>query len=244
MSWQRSETWPNAAFGVRRLFGGRVIAHYLTDLAVSVLLVLSLGWMFQTSVDEFALRNALMAQNELYVEISRFTPRNLFTAYAATLDQMIQNLGFGYAAADGLAAAVGQALAKICYLILDVMLAVPCTLIELYEETDGMAAWLVLAGYAMAIGSVLAWLLIRGASLWRLLLAAVLSPVAISVVFLVLQGFMAMMLDTFFWFTVLAPYTVACPVLCTFYWVVFPNAERGATATVAHVIGRAVAAPR
>ena len=51
-----------------------------------------------------------------------------------------------------------------------------------------------------------------------------------------LQGFMVLMLDAFFWFTTLAPYTVACPVLCTLYWVAFPNAERGATATVANAV--------
>jgi hypothetical protein len=49
---------------------------------------------------------------------------------------------------------------------------------------------------------------------------------------------MVLMLSAFFWLTTLAPYAVACPVLCTLYWVAMPNAERGAVASVAHLVLR------
>jgi hypothetical protein len=59
-------------------------------------------------------------------------------------------------------------------------------------------------------------------------------------VFLVLQGFMVLLPEAFFWFTSLAPYTVACPVICTLYWIAFPNADRGATQSAARAIGAAL----
>lgn len=49
---------------------------------------------------------------------------------------------------------------------------------------------------------------------------------------------MIAMLNTFYWFTSLAPFTVACPVLCTAFWMAFPNAERGITASLAHAMLR------
>jgi hypothetical protein len=109
---------------------------------------------------------------------------------------------------------------------------------DLYHETSGTAAWIVLAGFGVAVGSVFTAMLAKRPSVFRLLLATVLTPFAISAVFVGLQGFMIAMLDAFYWFTSLAPYTVACPVLCTAYWTAFPNAERGITASLAHVILR------
>lgn len=93
-------------------------------------------------------------------------------------------------------------------------------------------------------GSVFALLLASRPSLPRLLLVSALSPIAVSVVFLALQGFMVLMLDAFVWFTALAPYAVACPVICTLYWVVFPNADRGATVMLLRAAGRALELPR
>src|SRR5262249_33778757 len=112
------------------------------------------------------------------------------------------------------------------------------TILELYHETGGTAGWIVLGGFAAGVGSVFVALLITHRSAWRLLLATLASPFAISVVFLALQGFMIAMMDTFYWFTSLAPYTVACPLICPLYWVAFPNAERGATASAAHALLR------
>jgi len=221
-----------------------MLVHYLTDLVVSVLLVLALGWMFQSSADDLALRNALIAQNDIYRELSRLTPRNLFFDYLATLDRMMRNALFGYSRMEGLGGAIWQALLTIGELLLDLVLAVPRTLIGLYQETGGTAASIVLAAFGMAAGTVFTWLLRSKRLLARLALALVLTSVAISGVFLLLQAFMVMMLDTFFWFTALAPYTVVCPVLCTLYWVAFPRADRGATAMAARAFMRVLEVPR
>lgn len=241
MNYLRSATHPGAAFSVaRRPHAGHMVTHYLLDLAASVSIVLIIGWLIEASASETYLRDALVTQNEVYVAIGRFTPRNLVFSYFATVHQMIQGLPVGVDATDGLGSAVRQAFAMIGELVLNLIAAMPRTLLELYQETSGAAAWIVLAGFGIAGGTVITALLHARTSLWRLPLVIALCPLAISVVFLVLQGFMVLMLDAFFWFTTLAPYTVACPVLCTLYWVAFPNAERGATATVANAVLRII----
>ncbi len=200
--------------------------------------MLMLGWLIQTSASDDYLRNAMVAQNDIYVSISRFTPHNLAMSYVNTLESMNRNLVPGYDPGVGAASAIQGALVAVAVVIVNAVRAVPDTIIELYRETGGPAAWIVLAGFAFGLGGVFLALLGTRASPWRLLLAAVVSPFAISAVFVGLQGFMAAMLDMFYWFTTLAPYTVICPVICTLYWIVLPNAERGATATVAHALLR------
>jgi len=75
----------------------------------------------------------------------------------------------------------------------------------------------VLVGYGMAAVTFLAALIHAGTSPWRPPLALALIPLAVLLVFMALQSFMVLMLGTFFWFTTLAPCTVACPILCTAY---------------------------
>lgn len=222
----------------RRPASGRLLASFLTDLVASVVIVLMLGWLVQASAGDDYLRNAMVAQNDIYVSISRFTPHNLATSYVNTVLQMNRNVGFGYQPADGYSGVVQYGLVTVAIVILNVFRAVPDTILELYHETGSPAAWIVLFGFAVGVGSVCVALLAMRGSPWRLFLAIVASPFAISAVFLALQGFMMAMLDTFYWFTSLAPYTVVCPVICTLYWVAFPNAERGATATLAHAVLR------
>jgi hypothetical protein len=130
------------------------------------------------------------------------------------------------------------------WLLLNICLAAPRMLLELYRQTSGIAAWIVLAGFTAGISAVFAWLLSGRFALWRLLLASAAGPLVVSLVFLVLQGFMVLMLGTLYWLTVLAPYAVACPVLCILYWVVFPHADHGATSAVARAIGHLVHGPQ
>ena len=221
-----------------RAVNGRLLAAFLTDLVASVVIVLMLGWLIQASAGDSYLRGAVVAQNDIYVSISRFTPHNLAMSYVNTVAQMNRNVGFGYLPSSDYADVIQSALVTVALVILNVFRAVPDTILELYHETGGTAGWIVLGGFAAGVGSVFVALLITRRSAWRLLLATLASPFAISVVFLALQGFMIAMMDTFYWFTSLAPYTVACPLICTLYWVAFPNAERGATATVAHALLR------
>ena len=221
-----------------RPVSGQILMSYFTDLVASVVIVLMLGWLVQASAGDDYLRNAMVAENEIYVSISQFTPHDLAMSYVNTVAQMNRNVGFGYLPGEGYAVAMQDALVTVAIIILNVFLAMPDTILGLYHETGGAAAGIVLGGFGVAVGSVSLALLGRRRSPWRLLLVPLASPFAISVVFLALQGFMVAMLDTFYWFTSLAPYTVACPVICSLYWVVFPNAECGVTATVAYAVLR------
>jgi hypothetical protein len=139
---------------------------------------------------------------------------------------------------------VRQAVVSTAMLALNLILAVPLTLAELYQETSGLAGWIVLIGFGMVAAILFAALVYARTSPWRLLRAMALVPLAVSLVFMALQGFMVLMLDAFFWFTTLAPYTVACPVLCTLYWAVRPNADRGITASLAHAVMRVLESGR
>jgi hypothetical protein len=241
MTGLRSAAYPGAAYSLdRRPPNRRVMAHFAVDLAATIGAVLALGWLFQASANEYALRNALVTQNEIYVAISRFTPENLLFSYIYAAGHAVRGQIFTYGPSAGLSDILMAALIAICQMVVNLAFAVPRTLSGLYQETSGIAAWIVLAGFGFSAATVIISMFWARASIWRLLVGAAISPVAISVVFLALQGFMVLMLDAFFWFTSLAPYTVACPVVCTLYWVVFPNAERGATAAVAHVVLRVI----
>jgi hypothetical protein len=239
IGWRTDGLTGSTASGSRHTASRRIMGQYLTDLAVSIGIVLLVGWIFQSSSGEFAVQQALMTQNELYVALGHFTPLAVIADYAATIEDVRRTLNSGYSA-GGLTVAVGETFATIGWLLLNICLAAPRTLLELYRQTSGIAAWIVLAGFTAAISAVFGWLLAGRFTLWRLVLASAASPLVVSVVFMALQGFMLMLLSSFYWLTVLAPYAVACPVLCMLYWVVFRHAEHGATSSVAHAIGNLV----
>jgi hypothetical protein len=224
--------------------GGRVLAHFAIDLIASLAAVLALGWFFEASVSSAHLQDAVVTQNAIYAAISKFTPRNLLFSYFATVDRLTINAAYTYQFATGFTGTIHEALLTVGKLVVSIFLAIPYTLLELYDQTSGTAARIVLAVFGMVLGSVFAVLFMTRMSMLRLILAAIISPVAISILFLALQGFMTAMLDTFYWFTSLAPYTVACPILCSVYWIVFPNAERGATAGLAHAMLRVLESNR
>jgi len=228
---------PDRAPAARDQVVGRVVRHYLIDLTVSVGIVLAVGSLFQNAAGAAHLHGALATQSEVYVAISRFAPKQLLSSYLSTISDLTQG-GMLFDASDGLAQAPGQALAALGRTMLGIGLAAPYTLAALYRQTSGMASMVVLAGFALSIAAMLGWLLMTRIAPGRLLLASLLSPVAVSVVFAMLQAFMLVMLEGFFWLTTLSPYAVVCPVLCTLYWVAFPHAQGGATAAVALTIGR------
>ena len=228
----------------RRSNARRQMTHYLLDLAAAVVVVLAVGWFIQSSASEFYVRDALITQNEVYVTISRFTPHNLLARYGATVQRMAQGVAAAHDGSGNTADAVRQAVVSTAMLALNLILAVPLTLAELYQETSGLAGWIVLIGFGMVAAILFAALVYARTSPWRLLRAVALVPLAVSLVFMALQGFMVLMLDAFFWFTTLAPYTVACPVLCTLYWAVRPNADRGITASLAHAVMRVLESGR
>jgi hypothetical protein len=202
--------------------------------------VLVIGRIFQASAVDNYVRDAITTQNELYVAIGRFTPASLFQSYITTIEELKGSVTVGMDYSGNVASGVWQVISTIGNVTLGIALAAPNTVITLYGQASGMTELFVLAGFCIGVSAVLAWLLATKTSLWRLLLASAASPFAISVVFLALQAFMALMLDAFFWFTLLAQYAVVCPLLCTAYWIARPHADRGATATVARAIGRAL----
>lgn len=218
--------------------GRRILAHYVVDLIASTLVVLIVGWLFEASVSNVHLQSAVLAQNEIFVAISRFTPHSLVFSYFETVRVMNMSLGYSYQFPTDFAGTVNHAFRTVGELLMNIAVAVPVTLLGLYHKASGTAAQVVLAGFGVALGTVFVALFAARTSLWRLILAAALTPLAISVLFLAMQGFMIAMLDTFYWFTSLAPYTVACPILCTFYWIAFPTADRGITARLAHAMLR------
>lgn len=222
----------------RRSCARRQMTHYLMDLAASVVVVLAVGWFIQSSASEFYVRDALITQNEIYVTISRFTPHNLLASYGATVQRAAQGIAAAHDTSGNTADAVRHAVVSTALLALNLILAVPLTLAGLYQETSGAAGWIVLIGFGMVTAILFGALVYARTSPWRLLRAMALVPLAVSLVFMALQGFMVLMLDAFFWFTALAPYTVACPILCTLYWVIKPNADRGITALLAHAVLR------
>jgi hypothetical protein len=215
----------------------RVVRHFLVDLTVSVGIVLAVGSLLQNSAGDAYLQGALVTQSDVYVAISRFSPPRLLFSYLASINDLTQG-GMLFDGTDGLAQAPGQALWAVGRTTLGIGLAAPYTLAALYRQTSGIASMVVLAGFALSGAAILGWLLMTRIAPGRLLLASLLSPIAVSLVFAILQAFMLLMLDAFFWLTALSPYAVICPVVCTLYWVAFPRAKGGATATVAHTIGR------
>jgi hypothetical protein len=237
--WRTDTLSGSTASGSRHAASRRVMGHYLTDLAVSIGIVLLVGWIFQASSGESGVQQASITQNEVYIALGHFTPLSVIADYTATMEDMRRTLNAGYSA-GGLSVAVAETFATIGWLLLNICLAAPRTLFELYRQTSGIAAWIVLAGFTAAISAVFGWLLAGRFTLWRVVLASAASPLVVSVVFMVLQGVMLMLMSSFYWLTVLAPYAVACPVLCTLYWVVFRHAEHGATSSVAHAIGNLV----
>ncbi len=234
----RSATFPGAAIAAPRRPLGRVLQHYLLDLSVCIFLVLTFGLIFQSSASEVSLHTALTTQNEIYTAIGQFTPYKLFTSYISNVDRMVSSEWYGYNSTEGFSAIMHHALGSVVALLLDLVVAAPRTLYTLYQNTSGTASIVVLAGFALAVATVFFVLLATETTTWRLLAAAAISPIAISVVFVVLQSFMLMMLNAFFWLTALAPYAVACPVICTLYWLALPHAERGVVASLASMLIR------
>src|SRR5579864_5227581 len=130
MSFRRYETWPGAASAVRRHApGGRLMAHFLTDLLMSVGLVLTVGWLLQLSAGDAYLRQAVITQNEMYVAMNRFTPGNLALNYYLTIDHMTRYMTVSHNPADGAPAAIVEAFFAVLRLLLSIGIAIPTTVI-------------------------------------------------------------------------------------------------------------------
>jgi hypothetical protein len=216
MRFPRFETWPTA-------LGRRLMARYLSDLLMSICLALTGGWLLQAAAGNIDLRDAMITHNGTYVAISRFTPANLVASYFDTVEHMTQHAPVSYHLADGVGAVIEQTVAMVVGLLLAICVGVPGTLIGLYQAASGIAGWVVLAGFGMAIGAVFHWLRAAKVTSRRLLVGLALVPLAISAIFIILQALMVLVLATCFWFASLAPFVVAAVVLCPAYWLASPR---------------------
>jgi hypothetical protein len=216
MSFPRFETWPAAS-------GRRLMARYLSDLLMSICLALTVGWLFQAATGNIHLRDAMITQNGTYVAISRFTPGNLATSYLDTVEHMTQLVPASYHLADGVGAVIEQTVVMVAGLLLAICVGVPATLIGLYLAAGGVAGWVVLAGFGIAIGAVFNWLRATKITSRRLLVGLALVPLAITVVFIILQALIVAVLATCFWFASLAPFMVVAVMLCSAYWLASPK---------------------
>src|SRR5579863_4917266 len=148
-----------AIHGHGRPAGARLLAHYILDLLASMAAVLALGWFIEASASNAYVRDAIVTQNEIYVAISRFTPHNMALSYVHTVDEMTRSLPFGSQTGQNFTDAIRQALVMVGQFLLELALAVPHTMMDLYCETSGTAAWIVLAGFGVALASVFAAML-------------------------------------------------------------------------------------
>src|SRR5690349_9770016 len=97
MNGLRTDRLPGAMLaGPHRAAGRRIIGHYLTDLTVSLGIVLTVGWAVQSSSVDFSIYQASIAQSALYVALGHFTPLNVIANYAATLEDLRRSLNTGY----------------------------------------------------------------------------------------------------------------------------------------------------
>jgi hypothetical protein len=203
--------------------GRRLMARYLSDLLMSMCLALTVGWLFQAAIGNIHLRDAMITQNGMYVAMSRFTPGNLVASYVDTVEHMTQHAPVSYRLADGVGPVIEQTVAMVAGLLLAICFAIPGTLISLYRAAGGIAGWVVLAGFGMAIGAVCHWVRAAKVTPRRLLAGLALIPLAISAIFIILQALMVAVLATCFWFASLAPFVVAGVVLCSAYWLASPQ---------------------
>ncbi len=222
----------------RRRTAGLIAFSYLTDLAVSAGIVLLGFWLFRVLILSSPPLDRQVTLDPVYLALDRFTPKHLLSSYLDTVQLATSSLLHKAPAANGFAQGMAQAIATMLQLIQALVLGMPLTLMKLYREASGIAGWPVLAGFAMALGTLAGWLVTRRLSLLRLMLAAIASPFVIATVFLMLQLIMLAVFSIAPWLPKLAPYLAACPILCTLYWVIFPRARYGA----AHALLRVVAA--
>ena len=215
MDFRASQASPaDKTTATRRRISRYMVVQYLLDLAVSVSIVLLGGWLFQEAVGDGYLREAGFTQNSVYVAISRFAPPSLFYSYFTTISDLGQGLSYQLDFGNGMPA-LGQVFTATGETVLQLALAAPYTLAVLYQQTSGIAALFVLMGFAVTIATVLGWLIKTGFAPWRLLLASILSPIAVSLVFAVLKAFLVLILNASLTLTALAPYAAACPLICT-----------------------------
>lgn len=206
----------------------RFAAAYATDLGLSLALVLITARVlggFGTMAPESTWTIDLQAA------VARFTPFGLWEIYRDQAGYAIA--GMSHRPVTG----VGSSMLAGLQVLLQLPLAVPATLDVIWRDTDNPSGWATLIGFVVVAGGAFALVTSGGRmSPFRLLLAVVTSPLVAAGLFWAVQHTVLDLLDGFGWFAAVAPWCLLCPIVCTMYWIVFPQASQGAAAAVVQAV--------
>ena len=207
----------------------RMTRGYAVDLGVAVILVLVLARLLLPSPPESA-PPIILAQ--IAGAVGRFTPDGLWELYLDTVGASL--FGFSHDSASGPFTSVWVGL----QVIGTILLAAPDTLIAAYRFGSGAETWVtVSAGVSTAVCFVLLLLFGETPSYRRVLLAVLISPAIVSALFWLVQQILLDAFDVLAWGELALPWCLVCPVLCTLWWAVFPDARTGATMSVLSSFG-------
>jgi hypothetical protein len=206
----------------------RFAAAYATDLGLSLALVLIVARVLG-GVGALAPQSTWTI--DLHAAIARFTPFGLWEIYRDQAAYAIASLS--HRSPTGL----GSSMLAGLQVLLQLPLAVPATLDVIWRDTDNASGWATLIGFVAVAGGAFA-LATGGGRLSpvRLLLAAMASPLAATGLFWAVQHTVLDLLDGFAWFAAVAPWCLLCPIACTMYWIVFPQASHGAAAALVQAV--------
>jgi hypothetical protein len=200
----------------------RVAAAYATDLGLCLALVLIIARLLG-GVGTMTPQTTWTI--DLHAAVARFTPFGLWEIYRDQAVYAITSLSHRSVSGPGSSMLAGLEV------LLQLPLAVPATLDVIWRDTDNASGWATLIGFVVVAGGAFV-LMANGGRLSpiRLLLAVVASPLAAAGLFWAVQHTVLDLLDGFDWFAAVAPWFLLCPIICTLYWIVFPQASQGAAA--------------
>jgi len=206
----------------------RFAAAYATDLGLSLALVLITARLLG-GIGAMAPQSTWTI--DLQAAVGRFTPFGLWEIYRDQAGYAIASLS--HRPVTG----VGSSMLAGLEVLMQLPLAVPATLEVIWRDTDNPSGWVTLIGFAVVAGGAFLLVTVGGRlSPARLLVACAASPLAAAGLFWAVQQTVLDLLDGFDWFAAVAPWCLLCPVVCTLYWIVFPQASQGAAAAVLHAI--------
>lgn len=208
----------------------RIGGAYAIDLLVSLALVLVIVELVGPTPD---LGSGSTWMMNLHAAVSRFTPFGLWDIYREEAGAAIAGLGYP-TGTD----ALPNVLLGLQFL-LRVLLAAPATLVVIWQQTDSLSDWLTLVGFAVILFGTFGVLAAGGRlTLLRLLAAAVGSPILAVGLFWMTQRTMLDVMNGCEQIGAAALWFLLCPIVCTLYWALFPQAERSATFTLVRAVGQ------
>jgi hypothetical protein len=202
----------------------RAALSYAGDLLVTIVAVLICGRLLMPWPSVFADHAALP-----YIvadAIDRFTPISVWHAYQDNVLDVVQAYIRGGAAGPMDAAWITLQLAG------SLLLSIPNTIVEIFQESDGIYTWGCLAAFVVTFAAFVVSFSGRRPSLLRMVLAGILAPVLTSMVFWLAEQTLIDAVNALGWFERMIPWCLPCPVLCTLWWMCFPRAPHGAVGTL------------